>query len=98
MNKTAAIKAASKAVYLAPRGKGYVVVGPYRDNDIDGPITEEPATDYWQARVKRTEWAARVALTLMGLDNIEAYSMTCDQESNVSELVDRALLAGTKVS
>jgi hypothetical protein len=93
MKKTAAIKAARRAVYVAPRGKSYVVVGPWRDNDLDGPITESPATDWWDAQRKRTEWCARVALTLMGWDNIEAYSMCYDQEGSVNELVDRALMA-----
>ena len=93
MNKTAAISAARKSVYVAPRGKDYVVVGPWRDKDINGPITEQPANDWWDAKRKRTEWAARVALTLMGWDNIEAYSMSYDQDGSVDEIVNRALMA-----
>jgi hypothetical protein len=69
-----------------------VIVGPYKDTDLDGPITESPATDWWDAKHKRTEWAARIALILMGWDSIEAYSMTYNHGGSVSEIINRAIM------
>lgn len=91
MSKTEALKIARKAIYAAPRGKGWAVIGPWWDNQPDGPITERPANDYWDARAKRTRWVARMALGLMGWDEADAEGETYDQEGSVEKMVNRAL-------
>ena len=73
MKITNAIDEARARVRLFRSGKQWVVVGPYYPNKIDGPTTHSNPTDYWQARVKATQWRASVAIHLM-----DAYSYDSD--------------------
>ncbi len=68
LSKTAAIKAARKAVgQITRRGQhDYVIYAPYYDAQPDGASTELKASTYPQAVQRRTQKVADVALALMG--------------------------------
>jgi hypothetical protein len=93
MKKTEAIAIARKAV-SAPIGSGtsWTLYGPYYSDKPNGPSTENRASSYWQARAKRTEWVAHIALVLMGYDStdaaVETNEAVSDGYTDVSSLVD----------
>lgn len=68
ISKTAAIKAARHAVgsIIRRSSTDYVIYAPYYDADPSGPSTELKASTYPQARQRRTQKVADVALALMG--------------------------------
>lgn len=68
MSKTAAIKAARKAVghIIRRSSSDYVIYAPYYDAQLDGPSTELQANTYPQAMLRRTQKVADVALEQMG--------------------------------
>jgi hypothetical protein len=74
MKITKAIKEARARVRLFRHGKKqWVVVGPFYFDKLDGPSTHSSPTDYWQARVKASQWRASVAIHLL-----DAYSYDSD--------------------
>jgi hypothetical protein len=73
MKITNAINEARACVRLYRQGKQWVVVGPFYFDKPDGPTTHSSPTDYWQARVKATQWRASVAMHLM-----DSYSYDSD--------------------
>ena len=73
MTKTQAIKVARAAVSKPqPAGKGWQIIGPYHDDQLDGPTTSQPASSYQDGISSRTAWVARVALVTMGWSTIDA--------------------------
>lgn len=70
LSKTAAIKAARKAVGDINRRSNtdYVIYAPYYDDQPSGPSTELRASSYPQALLRRSQKIANVALALMGHD------------------------------
>jgi len=69
MTKTQAIKKAREYVYRPAWciSHGYVVCGPWDDNNPNGPLTYYQDDNYSKVRAVRTKWIARVAIGLMGL-------------------------------
>lgn len=76
MSKTSAIKAARAAVSAPIRRSStdYVVYGPWRKDDIDGPTTERTADNYRAAAAMRARWIAKIALGLMGALDSDGYA------------------------
>lgn len=66
MNKTQAIKEATRHVHLSAQGNQYVVYHPWDFDDVDGPTTCGTSMNYWEARGRCTRARARLALHLMG--------------------------------
>lgn len=68
MSKTAAIAKARGYVGQPIRRSStdYVVYGPYRVTEPNGPSTELQRSSYPKALSARTEWVAEVALAFMG--------------------------------
>ena len=73
MKITQAISEARARVRLFRQGKQWVVIGPFYFDKPDGPSTHSSPTDYWQARVKASQWRASVAIHLL-----DAYSYDSD--------------------
>jgi hypothetical protein len=69
MSKTAAIKEASKSVFIYGSGTSLSVVGPYRASEPSGPYTELQYTSYTKALRSAASWKATIAVALMGLLN-----------------------------
>lgn len=95
MSKTAAIKIARDAV-SQPIGNrtSWMLIGPYRANDIEGPTTEINADSYWSALAKRTKWVAFIALVLMGYDAADVDYWThelCGRETTINGLIDACI-------
>jgi len=70
---THAIKEARARVRLFRQGTQWVVIGPFYFDKPNGPSTHSSPTDYWQARVKASQWRASVAIHLL-----DAYSYDSD--------------------
>jgi hypothetical protein len=68
LSKTAAIKAARKAVgsIIRRSNTDYVFYAPYYNGDLTGPTTELKASSYPQAVLRRTQKIADIALEQMG--------------------------------
>ena len=65
MTKTEAIRTARRAVSIHGARTSWVVIGPYRSNDIRGrPPSGIPPRE--KARAVAASWKAEVALGLMG--------------------------------
>lgn len=87
LSKTAAIKAARKAVGHINRRSGtdYVFYAPYHDAQPAGPSTELQANTYPQAVQRRTQKVADVALALMG--HSRAFVFAGEDGTTVEQLV-----------
>lgn len=93
MNKTAAIRAARRAV-TQPIGRGtsWMLIGHYRSSDINGPSTQVNADSYYRARAERTQWVAHIALVLMGYNAEDAaYWTQSERETTINGLVDACI-------
>lgn len=96
MSKTAAIKAARAAVSAPIRRSStdYVVYGPWRLTEIDGPTTERTANTYRGAAAMRARWIANIALELMGESSERVYFVIDDADGgSVEQLVDIGIRA-----
>ena len=65
MSKTAAIKMARQYGRIWGGGTSWTVIGPYRDDDPNGPYTELHRQDFVTARRDLTTWRASIALYAM---------------------------------
>ena len=94
MKKTQAIQKARHAVGIP---YGTTVYGPYRPHQPDGATTSRSYMTYFDAVRGRSYWAAKVALTLMGVDPIdvdfaiEADSWTEKTPRSVEAIVTRCV-------
>lgn len=96
MSKTAAIKAARKAVSAPIRhdSTSYSLIGPWDWSELRGPTTEKTATSYEDALSKRARWVASIALSLMGKmddEGVAAYAIFDSDEKSVESLITHAL-------
>lgn len=66
---TEAIKIARRAVNATRQGNGWVVYGPFQDEDPDGPTTCGSELHWDAAQKHEQEWRVSVALTAMGYKN-----------------------------
>jgi hypothetical protein len=88
MTMTKALAAARLAVSSVERmGHNYVVYGPYRDNDIDGPRTANYYGTFPQAQQARARWVATIALVLMGVDDDDAYCYLIEAHGTAAQRV-----------
>lgn len=101
MTKTDAIRTARRAVSIHGARTSWVVIGPYRSNDIRGPSTEWNTSSYEKARAVAASWKAEVALGLMGrLSDDARYAIERDMDDphadhSVEALVKIGLAAST---
>lgn len=94
LSKTAAIKAARKAVGSIHRRSStdYVIYAPYYNDQPSGPSTEIRACSYPEALLRRSQKIADIALDLMGHRRaaVEAGHHGTTVEQLVAEGLDQA--------
>lgn len=101
ISKTDAIRAARLAVCQPIRqsSTSYLLIGPYRDNDLCGPSTEVRAGSYPAAVARRARWCASIALSLMGAASDDALDAVYDKHYGcVPVLVEAGLRAHRRAS
>jgi hypothetical protein len=92
-SRTAALKLAAAHVNLAATGRSsHDLYSPRDWNNVDGPTnTSTPAGDWHQARVRRTQRRAELALHLMGYDTADFDPANAWGCTTVEHLVDHGI-------
>ena len=93
MNKTDALRRASRAVSIWGRGTSWTISCPWDYADVSGPSTELNCDSYAKARRAAARIRAGIALALMGrYTDDSAYALDMHAGS-ARELVNKALEA-----
>ena len=96
LSKTAAIKLSRKEISnpISQGHNSWVVIGPRKVTDLNGPRTEARATSYREALSIARGWAAEIAISIMGMHDDETSLIIthfADEFNNLNHLVNYVL-------